>query len=240
MAYDGTDFFGFQRQNDKVTVQGELEKALSTVYNFPIETKSSSRTDTGVHALQNYVHFDTDLPVPEKLVFRVNQLIGHKISIKDIFQVEDDHHGRFDATNRTYHYYVHQQKDPFKHNRSYLFKRAIDMDAMNKAAELMLNHEEYDCFCKANTEVKTMFCTIEKAYWEKLDEGYYRFTIVANRFLRGMVRATVGTLLNVGVGKMSIEGFQAVLDSKDRSNADFTPPGHGLYLVKIKYPYIND
>lgn len=239
MAYDGTHFFGFQRQNDKRSIQGELEKALSTVYNAPIETKSSSRTDTGVHALQNYCHFDTDLPEPEKLVFRVNQLIGKEVAIKRIIQVEDDQHGRFDALHRTYHYFAHFHKDPFKENRSYKLKhRSLDVQKMNEAASWLLKYEEFDSFCKANTEVKTMFCDIDTACWEELEDGALKFTIRANRFLRGMVRAVVGTLIRVGAGQLSVEDFKQVIESKDRQNADFSPPGCGLYLVKIEYPYL--
>lgn len=240
LAYDGTAFFGFQKQKNQRSVQGDLEIALSKIYNCTIETKSSSRTDTGVHALQNYCHFDTEQEQPNKLVFRLNQMVGKDVVVKRILLVEDEQHGRFDATARTYHYHVHFLKDPFKHNRSYRYNyKGVNIGPMNEAAKLLLEYTEYDCFCKANTEVKTKICQIEKAVWEEQVDGSIQFTIVANRFLRGMVRAIVGTLLKVGDGQMNVEGFRKVIESKDRQLADFSPPGHGLYLAKIDYPYIN-
>ena len=239
-AYKGTNYHGYQIQKNKLSVQERIEKAISTVLNTPIVTKGSSRTDAGVHARQNFAHFDTDIELPEDFLYRINTLFPHDIVVKRIIPVNEEQHARFSATSRSYEYYIHYEKDPFLEEFSYrYFLGKPDIEKMNQAAKYLLKYEDFSCFCKAKTDVKTKICDIRYAKWEIAEDEKMVFYISADRFLRGMVRAVVGTLLRVGTGKYTIQEFEDIIKSKNRSRADFSPPPQGLFLTRVEYPFID-
>lgn len=242
IAYNGTKFHGWQIQPNALSVQECLDKALSTYFRYTIATVGCGRTDTGVHATQFYAHFDLEQSALQpqqinKAITGVNSLLPYEISVISLFDVAPDAHARFDATARTYHYHIHFRKDPFKLDRSWLFKGELDLSAMNSAAQILLEHTDFSCFSKSHTQTFTNNCKITKAYFEK-EGNALKFTISADRFLRNMVRAIVGTLVNVGQAELTLEAFQEIIISKNRSNAGQSVPACGLYLVNIKYPYI--
>ena len=198
----------------------------------------AGRTDTGVHAKEMYAHFDFENPMDiRSLVHKLNSYLPKDIVIYDIIPVHDDAHTRFDATKRTYEYHINTFKDVFSQEQSWYFHQKLDIDLMNKAAQILFNHTDFQCFSKVNTDVNTFDCTIFEAYW-KQENGNLIFTISANRFLRNMVRAIVGTLINIGLHKSTLADFTAVIESKNRDKAGFSVPAHGLYLTKIEYDYI--
>jgi tRNA pseudouridine38-40 synthase len=203
----------------------------------PLEIVGSSRTDTGVHAHKQFAHFD--LPegkkVKENWVFRLNRMLPESLAVTGIYQVADDFHARFAALSRTYEYRISPLKSPFNSAYSYRFSVDLDVDAMNQAAALFFQHTDYQCFSKVKTEVTTFNCTILQANWAIRGDELV-FTIQGNRFLRGMVRAVVGTLLEVGQGRLSKKQLQEILDSKDRCKAGRAVPAHGLHLLKVEYP----
>jgi tRNA pseudouridine38-40 synthase len=242
LSYDGTPFNGWQIQPNGVTVQELLNKALSTVFRQPIETVGCGRTDTGVHATQFYAHFDLNSPLPaphSPLLTSINALLPYEIAVKSLIEVAPDAHARFDATSRTYEYHIHFHKDPFKHNYSWLLQNRPNIELMNKAAAIIIEYEDFSCFSKSNTQVFTNNCAVSKALWVEEDSALI-FHISANRFLRNMVRAIVGTLIQVGTGEIKPEDIRGIIESKKRSNAGTSVPACGLYLGKVVYPYIND
>ena len=198
----------------------------------------AGRTDTGVHASEMFGHFDTekilDIPV---LVHKLNSYLPKDIAIFDIILVHDDAHCRFDATKRTYEYHINTIKNPFLQELSWYVNQKLDVDLMNEAAQLLLKHTDFQCFSKVNTDVNTFDCTIFEAFW-KQEKGKLIFTISANRFLRNMVRAIVGTLINIGLRKITLEDFENIIASKNREKAGFSVPAHGLYLTNIYYDYL--
>lgn len=198
----------------------------------------AGRTDTGVHAREMYAHFDFDqsFDIP-KLVHKLNSYLVKEIVVYEIIPVSDEAHCRFDATSRTYEYHIHLFKDAFLHDLSWHQHQKLDVEMMNEAAKILLNHIDFQCFSKVKTDVNTFDCTITEAFW-KQEGNKLVFTISANRFLRNMVRAIVGTLVNVGLHKISIEGFEQIILGKDRNKAGFSVPAHGLYLTKIEYDYL--
>jgi len=213
---------------------------MSVFFRQPIETLGCGRTDTGVHAKEFYAHFDVENPDDNKVLSAVggiNALLPYQIAAKRIIPVANDAHARFDATARAYKYYLHFEKDPFKLNRSWLIKDRLDIDLMNKAADLLFNYTDFSCFSKSNTQTFTNNCKITKAIFEE-DEGGLVFTIEADRFLRNMVRAIMGTLVRIGKHEINLEDFKAIIESKNRSNAGQSVPACGLYLVKVEYEYI--
>lgn len=213
---------------------------MTTVLRQAIETLGCGRTDAGVHAKDFYAHFDVeDLDENKVLnaVGGINALLPYQIAVKRIIPVNDDAHARFDATARAYKYHVHFEKDPFKLNRSWLVKDRLDVQAMNEAAALLLNYTDFSCFSKSNTQTFTNNCKIVKAAFEEHEDGLI-FTIEADRFLRNMVRAIMGTLVQIGKKEIDLEAFKAVIESKNRSKAGQSVPACGLYLVKIAYPYL--
>ena len=240
IAYDGSLYHGWQIQPNAVTVQELLDKAMSTCYRQPVETLGCGRTDTGVHATDFYAHFDVE-NIPEEKVLSaiagINAMMPYQIAAKRIIPVAHDAHARFDATSRAYKYYVHFEKDPFKLNRSWLVKDRLDVDLMNQAAALLFDYTDFSCFSKSNTQTFTNNCKIMQASFEEREDGLI-FTIQADRFLRNMVRAIMGTLVRIGKHEMGLEDFKAVIESKNRSNAGQSVPACGLYLVKVEYPYI--
>ncbi|WP_199748282.1 MULTISPECIES: tRNA pseudouridine(38-40) synthase TruA [unclassified Pedobacter] len=242
IAYDGSLYHGWQVQPNAITVQELLDKAMATVFRQPIETLGCGRTDTGVHAKDFYAHFDVENLDESKVLSAVggiNALLPYQIATKRIIPVHNEAHARFDATSRAYKYHLHFEKDPFKLNRSWLVKDRLDVTAMNEAAALLLNYIDFSCFSKSNTQTFTNNCKIVKAVFEEQEDGLV-FTIQADRFLRNMVRAIMGTLVQIGKKEIDLAAFKAVIESKNRSKAGQSVPACGLYLVKIEYPYIND
>ncbi|KLT65929.1 tRNA pseudouridine(38-40) synthase TruA [Pedobacter sp. BMA] len=240
IAYDGSLYHGWQIQPNAVTVQELLDKAMSTYYRQPVETLGCGRTDTGVHATDFYAHFDVVYIPEEKVLLAVagiNAMLPYQIAAKSIIPVADDAHARFDATSRAYKYYVHFEKDPFKLNRSWLVKDRLDVDLMNQAAALLFDYTDFSCFSKSNTQTFTNNCKIMQASFEEKD-GSLIFTIQADRFLRNMVRAIMGTLVRIGKHEIGLEDFKTIIESRNRSNAGQSVPACGLYLVKVEYPYI--
>ena len=236
IAYNGKNYFGWQRQPKQISVQQVLEEALSTYLRKEIKIMGAGRTDTGVHAKQLMAHFDFDLIEDKKrFIFRMNSFLPQDIAIKNLFEVRSDAHARFDALERTYEYIINIGKDPFSQGLLYQVYNKPDIELMNQAADLLLCHKDFQCFSRSKTDVKTYNCIVKKAYWEEKDEKLI-FTIKADRFLRNMVRAIVGTLLDVGYGKKSLSDFERILNSKSREEAGASAPAHALYLAKIVYP----
>jgi tRNA pseudouridine38-40 synthase len=240
IAYDGTPYHGWQTQPNALAVQELLDKAMSTYFRQPIETLGCGRTDTGVHATEFFAHFDVADLKEEKVlnaVAGINALLPYQIAAQRIIPVKQDAHARFDATARAYKYHVHFQKDPFKLNRSWLLKDQLDVERMNLAAAELFQFTDFSAFSKSNTQTFTNNCKIMEARFDVLEDGLV-FNIKADRFLRNMVRAIMGTLVRVGKNEINIEEFKQVIESKNRSNAGQSVPACGLYLVKVEYPYI--
>ena len=239
LAYRGRDYFGWQRQPNQISVQEVLETKLSIVLGEKISIVGAGRTDTGVHAKQMYAHFDFSKEIElEKFTFKLNSFLPKDISIHQIFPVKDDAHTRFDATYRAYEYHIHIGKNPFLIDSAYQIYHDLDLEKMNEAAKLMYDYTDFKCFSKTKTDVHTYNCDVMNAIWTR-EGDLLVFKIKADRFLRNMVRAIVGTLLEVGTGKKSIEDFRNVIMSNDRKQAGTSVPAKGLYLTEISYSYIN-
>jgi tRNA pseudouridine38-40 synthase len=235
LAYKGNNYSGFQIQKNANSVQQEVEKALGTFFRQRFMLTGSSRTDGGVHALQNYFHFDYEGVIEKRVIYNLNAILPPDISIKSAIRVPPDAHCRFDALSREYRYYIYRKKNPFLTDRAHFFPYALDREKLAAAAALIPQYREFAAFAKRNAQAKTVDCTIMESAW--LEEGgclVYR--VVANRFLRGMVRGLVGTMLQVGRQKLSVGEFAAVLRHTDNQQADFSVPGHGLFLVRVFYP----
>jgi tRNA pseudouridine38-40 synthase len=237
LAYNGKNYHGWQKQPNAPSVQGQIESKLSILLKKEIEVVGCGRTDTGVHAKQYFLHIELDQPVDTvKLGYQLNSILPKDISVYRVFEVAETAHARFSATAREYEYWISTRPDPFANEQSLLCSTPLNIAAMNEAAKLLLSHTDFECFSKVHTDVKTFDCHITKALWEERSNHKLVFTIAANRFLRNMVRAIVGTLLNVGKGKISIAEVQAILDSKNRSEAGESVAAHGLFLTQISYP----
>ena len=236
IAYNGTAYHGWQIQDNAHTVQAELEKCLSTVLRQKTEIMGSGRTDTGVHARQQIVHLEMEEPADRrKLIHKLNGFLPKDISVAGMRQVGGEAHARFDAEERSYEYHIHQRKSPFLENLSYYYPKALDIDRMNEAAQKLIGEQDFESFSKVKTEVNTFICTIKEARWEKQNDSLV-FHVTANRFLRGMVRALVGTLLDAGLGKLKATDFVSIIESRDRRKAGRAVPAHGLYLTRVVYP----
>lgn len=235
LAYDGTRYHGWQTQPNAVAVQQKLNEALAVVLREPVETTGAGRTDTGVHARQLFVHLDTD--GKEISLAGLNALLPHDIAVRRIIPVHAEAHARFDATLRSYEYHIHFHKDPFKRNYSWQIKGDLDVELMNQAAAIMMEYTDFSCFSKSNTQVKTNNCKITRAEWIR-GEDNLTFYISADRFLRNMVRAIVGTCMMVGRKEIKPESIRQIIESKNRSNAGTSVPACGLYLTEVKYPYL--
>ncbi len=235
ISYRGTNYSGWQTQPNGVTVQEEIEKAISTVLQTETPITGSGRTDAGVHAIQQVAHFDADNIETEKLVFKLNSFLGTDISVNGIRPVKDEVSARFEATFRKYHYHLHQAKDPFKTGLSYYFRPELNVELINEGCEIIKGWQNFECFSKVHTEVNHFNCDIFQAKWTQ-DGTNHLFEITANRFLRGMVRAIVGTLIDVGLGKTSLEELSLILQSNDRSMAGRAVPAEGLFLQEVIYP----
>ncbi len=251
--YDGTCYHGWQIQPNANTVQQELQRALSLVLRKDIEVVGAGRTDTGVHARKMAAHFDwpvseandsaegnpeASLPMAcDQLAYRLNRILPRDIAVYEVFPVPADMHARFSATSRTYHYYIHTRKDPFERHYSLQIHYPLDFDKMNEAAQLFLAHEDYAAFCKAGADNKTTLCHVTAARWVQTSPTSWYFEITANRFLRNMVRAVVGTLIDVGRGKINLQQFQDILQHGTRSDAGESMPGNALFLEDVSYDF---
>jgi tRNA pseudouridine38-40 synthase len=234
VSYKGTAYAGFQVQENALTIQEEVEKAIEVLYRQKIALTGSSRTDAGVHAKQNFFHFDFDGEVDGGKVYNINALLPDDIAVKEIVKVSDGAHCRFDAVARQYAYTIYMRKDPFIAEMAYYFPYRVDFEAMREAAGVVLETSEFEAFSKRNTQVKTFVCRITHSEW--IDEGDRKiYRVRANRFLRGMVRGMVGTMLQVGRGKISVKRFREIIERKEQSEADFSVPGRGLCLEKVEF-----
>lgn len=239
LAFNGSKYHGWQIQKNAVSVQEILNKALSTLLRQSIETVGCGRTDTGVHATQLYAHFDTSEEIDTRegrFNFRLNSMLPYDMTVKRSIKVAPDAHARFDAIRRAYQYHVHFCKDPFRHERSWLLRNRPDMELMNQAAQILLEYRDFSCFSRSNTQTFTNNCVINLAQWVEVENGMV-FHISADRFLRNMVRAIVGTLMDVGKRKIKPEDIRQIIESKNRSNAGASVPACGLYLTEVIYPY---
>ena len=235
-SYNGTDFHGSQTQPNGNTVQAEMEAAFATILRLPVALTFAGRTDAGVHAEKMVAHFDVEKELPANFGARLNNLLPASIAISDLQRVQDDAHARFDAVERTYNYRVTTRKDPFIYINHTRVAKGLDFDAMNSAARWLLGKQDFASFCRTHTDVKTTICDVKEARWTQESETEYTFIITADRFLRNMVRAVVGTLFEVGKGKMTEEQFKAVIAAQDRCQAGHSAPAEGLSLVEIIYP----
>lgn len=236
IGYNGRDFHGWQIQPNAQSIQEIMEHTMSTVFREEIKLVGAGRTDTGVHAKQFFAHFDSDMitDIPN-LIFKLNSFLPKQIAVYSIFQVQSDAHARFDAIEREYQYNIIFRNNPFLIDYSYLIHKRPDVGLMNEAAKELLNYSDFQCFSRSKSDVKTYNCKIREAIWVEKNEQLI-FTIRADRFLRNMVRAIVGTLLEIGFQKISLAEFHDIIKSKDRTRAGASAPAHGLYLTKIKYP----
>lgn len=239
-SYSGKNYFGYQVQPREISVQEVLEKALSTILREDVNTTGAGRTDTGVHAKQIFAHFDTDKNVTDKLVYQLNSFLPTDIAVKRIFSVKDDFHARFDATFRTYEYYISLKKNPFTQDSSWqIWKRDLEISRMNEACKILFEYKDFTSFSKLHTQNKTNNCKIYKAYWEQ-NGSELKFTISADRFLRNMVRAIVGTMVEIGSGKLEPSDLKTIIEDKNRNAAGTSAPAQGLFLVEVGYDFDND
>ena len=236
-SYSGKNYFGYQIQPNQISVQEVLENALSTILREEIKTTGAGRTDTGVHAKKIFAHFDTEKDLGENLVYQLNSFLPTDISIKRVFSVKDDFHARFHATFRTYEYYISFDKNPFTQDSSWqMWKRDLNIDLMNEACKILFEYEDFTSFSKLHTENKTNNCKIYKAFWEQ-NGTEIKFTISADRFLRNMVRAIVGTMVEIGNGKIEPSDLRTIIEDKNRNSAGTSAPAHGLFLVDVGYEF---
>lgn len=236
ISYNGAAYNGWQTQNNATGVQEIVERALSTVLRAPIAIVGSGRTDTGVHCAQQYFHADIEKPFDrDRLVQQLNSFLPKDIAIHDIKKVKPTASARYDAVERTYEYWITRKKDPIRIGLAWHFFKPLDVPTMNRAAALLIGTHDFQCFSKVKTDVNHFICEVKKATWNQKGDLLV-FTISANRFLRGMVRAVVGTLLDVGTGKLTMKQFKEILKSRDRKNAGMNVPPEGLFLVSVRYP----
>ena len=236
VQYNGTAFHGSQIQGEQATVQLALNQALALYLRTPISTLGASRTDEGVHALGNMYHIDTAQDLTKKSIYNLNALLPHSMSIQNIYKASNPQaNARFEASSRQYRYRIYKSKNPFLYERALLYPYPIDLDLLHQTAAMIREYKDFETFSKKNAQTKTFQCNIYKSEWQTVgDELHY--VVWGNRFLRGMVRALVGTQLRVSRGKYTLAEFRQVIESKDCSKADFSVPGYGLYLEKINYP----
>jgi tRNA pseudouridine38-40 synthase len=241
IAYNGTSYHGWQVQENAVTVQEVLNKALKTLLREEVETVGCGRTDTGVHAREFFLHFDSHNPrllTDNRIVHGINALLPFDIAVKRILPVGNDAHARFDAVLRSYEYHMHFHKDPFRHAFSWWHRDRPDIELMNRAASIIMEYSDFSCFSKSNTQTFTNNCIVSRAEWLEMPGGMI-FHVSADRFLRNMVRAIVGTLIDVGRKKIAPETMHSIIESKNRSEAGTSVPACGLYLTEVRYPYIS-
>ena len=237
-SYNGSAYFGYQIQPKQISVQEELEKALSTILREPVKTTGAGRTDTGVHAKKMFAHFETNQLLSENLIYKLNSFLSENIAIKRIFKVDDDMHARFSATYRTYEYYISLEKDPFSKDSSWQYwrQKTLNINLMNEACKILFEYDDFTSFAKLHADNKTNICKIYKAEWEQLG-NQLRFTISADRFLRNMVRAIVGTMVEIGSGKIAPQDLRRIIEEKYRNSAGVSAPAQGLFLVDVGYDF---
>lgn len=235
-SYDGTAYHGWQIQPNGMTVQEKLQDSLSILLRRPTEVTAAGRTDTGVHAKLMVAHFDSDWPLGEELVGRLNRILPKDIAVKAIRPVRDDAHARFSACSRTYKYFIYTGKSPFRRHFALEVNYELDFELMNRAAALLLETSDFTSFSKVHTDVKTRFCKLTRAEWREEQPGVWAFEITSDRFLRNMVRAVVGTLIEVGRGRLSLEGFARIIREHNRCAAGESMPAKALFLTDITYP----
>lgn len=236
VSYRGTHFSGFQIQANAITIQSEIEKALHVLFKEEFSLTGSSRTDAGVHALQNYFHFDSDIKNldQERKVYNLNAILPADIVVKRIFKVADTAHSRFDAIRREYVYHIYCRKDPFLNDRAFYFPYKLNIDTLNRAATILMNHADFTSFSKRNTQVNNFICKLSVSEWIQQD-NLLVYHVAGNRFLRGMVKGLVGTMLLVGTGKINLDDFEKIIKSRDCKQANFSVPPHGLFLQRVVY-----
>ena len=235
LEYFGKAYHGWQRQPTAITVQEVIENCLRTLLQEEVEVVGAGRTDAGVHAGQMFAHFDSEANLTQEFVFRINTLLPADIAVKDIICVKADAHARFSAISRSYEYYITTRKNVFLKDSAFHVQRELDVEKMQEAAQILLEYSNFKCFSRSRTDVHTYNCRIENANWEQQEDRLI-FHITADRFLRNMVRAVVGTLLQIGLGKMEVLEMHRVIESEDRSEAGASVPAHGLFLTRILYP----
>lgn len=246
VSYQGTNYSGFQSQLNANTIQAEVEKAMRVLLRIPVtggpddfKLTGSSRTDAGVHAVQNFFHFDILQPslLKEKghFVYKMNAILPNDIAIKNLYEVKENYHSRFDAVSREYSYFIYQQKNPFLNNVAYYFPYKLDLESLQQAATIVKEYNDFTSFSKRNTQAKTFNCQILTSEWIEKNECLI-YNVEANRFLRGMVRALTATMLMVGRNKLSLNDFRVIIEKKDCTKANFAAPPHGLFLNAVKYP----
>ncbi|MBX9785269.1 MAG: tRNA pseudouridine(38-40) synthase TruA [Chitinophagaceae bacterium] len=235
LSYKGERYSGFQVQENAITIQSEVEKAFEIFFKKNIELTGSSRTDAGVHALQNYFHFDWEEEFNSRQLYNINAILPEDIVLKSVKQVADDAHCRFNAISREYKYYMYFQKDPFLQDRAWFFPFKIDKAILNQTSGIVLQNRHFISFSRQNTQVRTFECTVEESRWAE-EEGMMIYHVKANRFLRGMVRALVSSMLQTARGNKSISDFQSLFSSPQQASADFSAPAKGLFLCKVNYP----
>ncbi|TXG35104.1 tRNA pseudouridine(38-40) synthase TruA [Seonamhaeicola maritimus] len=236
LSYNGSAYHGWQNQPTAISVQEVLEKGLSTLLKEPVAIVGAGRTDTGVHASQMFAHFDTEVGFEEtQLTYKLNSFLPKDIAIKSVLKVNADAHARFDAVSRTYLYRIILSKNVFTFNNVLYVKQNLDVEKMKEASKILFEYKDFQCFSKTNTDVKTYNCDIMKAEWFFKDDELH-FVVKADRFLRNMVRAIVGTMINIGLGKINVNDLHTIIKSKNRSEAGFSVPAHALYLTHVEYP----
>lgn len=235
VSYKGTHYAGFQVQQNANTIQAEIHRALSVVLKSPIELTGASRTDAGVHAIQNYFHFDIDSIIDPSILYNINAILPWDIAANSIRQVQHDAHCRFAATSREYNYFITSVKDPFSHDSAWFYPFTVEVDILNKVANSILHYQDFTSFSKRNAQVYTHQCSISQSHWFRQND-FLIYHVKSNRFLRGMVRGLVGTMLLVGRKKITEQQFHEIVLQKDCTNANFATPPHGLYLQAVHYP----
>jgi tRNA pseudouridine38-40 synthase len=240
LAYNGTDYFGWQRQPDEITVQQKIEESMSMILRTPIKIMGCGRTDTGVHAAQYFMHFDFDGILPKGFCPRLNKVLPKDIAFRRIFEVEPQAHTRFDAYSRSYEYHLNFRKNPFQEKTAYYYyySQILDFDKMQEAAALLLEYNEFATFCKAHHDAKTMICHMNRSEWKKIDEYHWVYHVTSNRFLRGMIRLIVGMCINIGRGQITLDDVRKALDDQVQLQKNLSVPPEGLYLKDIKYPFL--
>ena len=235
VAYKGTNYSGFQSQKNANTIQAEIQKAFKTILKKELELTGSSRTDAGVHAYQNYFHFDIERELSLQLLYNLNAILPTDISVKNLLKVKDDAHCRFDAISREYKYHIYQKKNPFLTDKAFYLPYTLDIEAMQKAAIAIKEYSDFTSFSKRNTQVKSFVSDIKESKWVIQNECLI-YNVKANRFLRGMVRALTATMLNLGRGKIDLTAFRRIIETKDCTLANFSAPAHGLFLTEVCFP----
>jgi len=234
IAYKGTNYSGFQVQHNANSIQAEMEKALFILFRRQINLTGSSRTDTGVHALQNFFHFDADINLSEKNIYNLNSILPPDIVVKNFYRVDNAAHCRFDAVSREYKYFLYSKKNPFFQETAYYFPFKFNFEILQQAAQIISTHEDFTSFSKRKTQVKHFLCNVYHSQWTK-EKDQIVYTVIANRFLRGMIRGLVGTMLKAATGAISIEQFNQIFNNKNCAAADFSVAAHGLFLTSVNY-----